>query len=89
MADLLPSRDARRMPEIQCIAGSASPAAPSNPAHDGHRHISLLALQRLADEVWWLVSPQNPLKPAKEWLTFARRIESARKAARHPRIRVS
>ncbi|MEA2849844.1 MAG: nicotinate-nucleotide adenylyltransferase, partial [Rhodospirillaceae bacterium] len=34
-----------------------------NPAHDGHRHISLEALKRLGlDEVWWLVSPQNPLK---------------------------
>ena len=35
-----------------------------NPAHDGHRHISLLAIDRLGlDRVWWLVSPQNPLKP--------------------------
>jgi hypothetical protein len=34
-----------------------------NPAHEGHRHISLEALKRLGlDEVWWLVSPQNPLK---------------------------
>ena len=35
-----------------------------NPAHQGHREISLQALARLGpDEVWWLVSPQNPLKP--------------------------
>lgn len=35
-----------------------------NPAHAGHLHISKLALQRLGlDYVWWLVSPQNPLKP--------------------------
>ncbi|MBL4720339.1 MAG: hypothetical protein JKY20_04295, partial [Alphaproteobacteria bacterium] len=34
-----------------------------NPAHDGHVHISETALTRLhLDEVWWLVSPQNPLK---------------------------
>ena len=34
-----------------------------NPAHEGHRHVSLEALKRLGlDEVWWLVSPQNPLK---------------------------
>jgi nicotinic acid mononucleotide adenylyltransferase len=32
-----------------------------NPAHDGHHHISLVALRRLGlDRVWWLVSPQNP-----------------------------
>ena len=30
-----------------------------NPAHAGHRHISLEALRLLGlDEVWWLVSPQ-------------------------------
>jgi nicotinate-nucleotide adenylyltransferase len=34
-----------------------------NPAHRGHRHISLQALRALGlDEVWWLVSPGNPLK---------------------------
>ena len=61
-----------------------------NPAHDGHRHISLLALRRLGlDEVWWLVSPQNPLKPAKGMATLAQRMASARAVARHPRIRVS
>jgi nicotinate-nucleotide adenylyltransferase len=61
-----------------------------NPAHEGHRHISLLALQRLGlDEVWWLVSPQNPLKPAKGMATLAQRMASAREAARHPHIRVS
>ena len=37
-----------------------------NPAHRGHRRISLAALGALGlDEVWWLVSPGNPLKPAK------------------------
>jgi nicotinate-nucleotide adenylyltransferase len=61
-----------------------------NPAHAGHRHISLMALRRLAlDEVWWLVSPQNPLKPAKGMATLARRMASARVAASHPRIRVT
>ena len=35
-----------------------------DPAHEGHLAISLEALKRLAlDRVWWLVSPQNPLKP--------------------------
>lgn len=61
-----------------------------NPAHAGHRHISLIALRRLAlDEVWWLVSPQNPLKPAKGMASLAQRMASARIAANHPRIRVT
>ena len=61
-----------------------------NPAHDGHRHISLAALNRLGlDEVWWLVSPQNPLKPVAGMAPLAERLASARRVARHPRIRVS
>jgi nicotinate-nucleotide adenylyltransferase len=62
-----------------------------NPAHAGHRHISLEAMKRLGlDAVWWLVSPQNPLKPVQGMAPFADRLDSARAAARHhPRIVVT
>jgi nicotinate-nucleotide adenylyltransferase len=61
-----------------------------NPAHGGHRHISLEMLRRLKlDAVWWLVSPQNPLKPAAGMAPLAARLASARAIARHPRIRVT
>ena len=61
-----------------------------NPAHSGHRHISVQALRRLGlDEVWWLVSPQNPLKPPAGMAAFVDRLARARRVARHPRIRVS
>lgn len=61
-----------------------------NPAHGGHRHISLAALRRLRlDQVWWLVSPQNPLKAAAGMAPQARRIARAAAVARHPRIRVT
>ncbi|HUC63380.1 MAG TPA: nicotinate-nucleotide adenylyltransferase [Alphaproteobacteria bacterium] len=62
-----------------------------NPAHGGHLHISLLALKLLGlDEVWWLVSPQNPLKPTAGMAPFAARLEAARDAtAGQRRIRVS
>lgn len=61
-----------------------------NPAHDGHRHISLFALRRLKlDMVWWLVSPQNPLKSATGMAAFEERLAGARDVARHPNIRVS
>jgi len=60
-----------------------------NPAHEGHRHISLLALNRLQlDQVWWLVSPQNPLKAAAGMAPLDQRLAGARALARHPRIRV-
>jgi nicotinate-nucleotide adenylyltransferase len=61
-----------------------------NPAHRGHRHISLLALRLLAlDEIWWLVSPQNPLKSALGMAPLAARLDAARLVARHPRIRIT
>lgn len=61
-----------------------------NPAHDGHRHISLHALQALGlDRVWWLVSPQNPLKPTRGMAPLAERLREARAVARHPRITVT
>ncbi|MFA5990218.1 MAG: nicotinate-nucleotide adenylyltransferase [Sphingomonas sp.] len=60
-----------------------------NPAHRGHRAISLAALSALGlDEVWWLVSPGNPLKDgAHDMAPFAVRCASARKMARHAPIR--
>lgn len=60
-----------------------------NPAHAAHRHISLEALRRLdLDEVWWLVSPGNPLKSRTDMASFDKRLAHATKMARHPRIRV-
>ncbi len=61
-----------------------------NPAHRGHRRISLAALQALGlDEVWWLVSPGNPLKAAEDMAPFEARLGSARRVARRAPIRVS
>ncbi len=60
-----------------------------NPAHEGHRHVSLEALKRLdLDEVWWLVAPQNPLKPVAGMAPLADRLAKAAAFAKHPRIRV-
>jgi nicotinate-nucleotide adenylyltransferase len=61
-----------------------------NPAHGGHLHITLYALKKLGfDQVWWLVSPHNPLKNASSLETYEKRLASARAvAAGHPRIRV-
>ena len=61
-----------------------------NPAHDGHRHISLWALKALRlHQVWWLVSPQNPLKPVAGMAPLAERMARARQVARHPAIRIT
>jgi nicotinate-nucleotide adenylyltransferase len=53
--------------------------------------MSLAAMAALGlDEVWWLVSPGNPLKDrAKDMAPYAARLASARAMARRSRIRVS
>jgi nicotinate-nucleotide adenylyltransferase len=61
-----------------------------NPAHGGHRRISLFARHLLGlDEVWWLVSPGNPLKDPAGMAPLAARFASARAQARRAPIRVS
>jgi len=61
-----------------------------NPAHEGHREISREALTRLGlDRVWWLVSPQNPLKPSAGMAPLDARIAGARRAADDRRILVT
>lgn len=61
-----------------------------NPAHAAHRHISLVALAQLGlDQVWWLVSPLNPLKSAAGMAPLAARLARAKTVARHPRIIVT
>lgn len=62
-----------------------------NPAHDGHLHISEIALKTLGlMQVWWLVSPQNPLKSRKDMMSLKERMASAKAVTRHnPQIRVT
>ena len=62
-----------------------------NPAHRGHRRITLGAIRALAlDEAWWLVSPGNPLKDAAtDMAPIAARLASARRVARHAPIRAT
>jgi len=61
-----------------------------NPAHDGHVAMSLYALKRLGlDQIWWLVSPQNPLNSAAEMMPLDRRMARAAKLATHPRLMVT
>jgi nicotinate-nucleotide adenylyltransferase len=58
-----------------------------NPAHEGHVHVSEVALKRLGlDYVWWLVAPQNPLKSVVGMAPLHGRMADAVALARHPRI---
>lgn len=61
-----------------------------NPAHEGHLEIALIALKRLSlDEIWFLVSPGNPLKASAGMDTLAARASSVKRViGPHPRLRV-
>lgn len=60
-----------------------------DPPHAGHLHISKAALTLFGlDEVWWIVSPGNPLK-SEGPASMDRRLSMARKLVDHPRIKIS
>ncbi|MEM7496580.1 MAG: nicotinate-nucleotide adenylyltransferase [Pseudomonadota bacterium] len=60
-----------------------------DPPHAGHLHITTWALRTFElDQVWWIVSPGNPLKtrgPAE----MSRRLAACRAMIRHPRVTVT
>ena len=73
----------RRKMKIGLLGGSF------NPAHNGHIYISNEALKRLElDEIWWLVSPQNPLKSNSINAPLKIRLANARRIAKGHNIRV-
>ena len=60
-----------------------------NPPHEGHVHISLAALKGLQlDCIWWLVTPQNPIKDLKP-LPFEKRMQLCRELVDHSKILIS
>jgi nicotinate-nucleotide adenylyltransferase len=61
-----------------------------NPAHSGHRKLSRYALEAFRlDEVWWLVSPGNPLKGRRGMAPLEVRFASAMEMARRLPVRVT
>lgn len=61
-----------------------------NPPHDGHLLVAEMALRRLKlDQVWWMVTPGNPLKSHKELLPLSERIRLCKKLCEDPRIKIT
>ncbi len=77
----LPRFGDRRRISVGLLGGSF------NPAHAGHRHVAELVRRHLRlDQVWFLVSPGNPLKPVRGMAPMAERLDSARRFADGRRI---
>ena len=61
-----------------------------NPPHQGHVQISRTAIRKLGlDQLWWIVSPGNPLKDHSELLPLEERLEKCQAITSHPDIRIT
>jgi nicotinate-nucleotide adenylyltransferase len=61
-----------------------------NPPHAGHVLLAEIALRRLRlDQLWWIVTPGNPLKSARELKPLSERLTACEKITEDPRIKVT
>ena len=59
-----------------------------NPAHAGHLHVAQCGLTRLGlSRIWWMVSPQNPLKPKQP--SYESRVQTVNDLGLPPRMQIS
>ena len=61
-----------------------------NPPHAGHALVAEIAIRRLGlDQLWWMVTPGNPLKSTRELAPLTTRLQLSEDLARNPRIKVT
>lgn len=61
-----------------------------NPPHDGHVLVADIALRRLGlDQLWWMVTPGNPLKDNSHLAPLAKRLAMSEAITPDPRIKVT
>src|SRR4029079_140012 len=61
-----------------------------NPPHEGHLICAVTALRRLQlDQLWWMVTPGNPLKSGEGLRSLHARMAASCRLATDPRIKVT
>ncbi|KRB62908.1 nicotinate-nicotinamide nucleotide adenylyltransferase [Rhizobium sp. Root708] len=61
-----------------------------NPPHAGHALVAEIAIKRLGlDQLWWIVTPGNPLKDRRNLLPLAERIALSERLAPYPSIKIT
>jgi nicotinate-nucleotide adenylyltransferase len=61
-----------------------------NPPHAGHALVAEIAMRRLRlDQIWWIVTPGNPLKSTRELAPLATRVALSEALTHDPRIKVT
>jgi nicotinate-nucleotide adenylyltransferase len=79
-----------RMPHVERGMAVGLFGGSFNPPHAGHALVAEIALRRLRlDQLWWIVTPGNPLKSASELAPLAERLRRSEAIATDPRIRVT
>ncbi len=79
-----------RMPHVEKGLAVGLFGGSFNPPHAGHALVAEIALRRLAlDQLWWIVTPGNPLKSTNGRAPLAERLRLSEEIARDPRIKVT
>ena len=79
-----------RMPHVERRMQVGLFGGSFNPPHAGHALVAEIALRTLGlDQLWWMVTPGNPLKSGRELAPLAERIALSEQIARDPRIKVT
>ncbi len=61
-----------------------------NPPHAGHALVAEIALRRLKlDQLWWIVTPGNPLKDTRHLAPLAERLERCEELIQDPRVKIT
>lgn len=59
-----------------------------NPPHQGHALVAETAMRRIGlDQLWWIVTPGNPLKDHSNLASLASRLRQSEAIATNPRIK--
>ncbi|MCR4267864.1 nicotinate-nucleotide adenylyltransferase [Nitratireductor sp. ZSWI3] len=79
-----------RMPQVEKGMAVGLFGGSFNPPHAGHALVAEIALRRLRlDQLWWIVTPGNPLKDNSHLAPLEKRIALSRKCATDPRIKIT
>lgn len=79
-----------RMPHVEKGMAVGLFGGSFNPPHGGHALVAEIAIRRLKlDQLWWMVTPGNPLKNHRELASLADRLAMSEAIAPDPRIKVT
>lgn len=79
-----------RMPHVEKGMAVGLFGGSFNPPHAGHALVAETAIRKLRlDQLWWMITPGNPLKDSGSLAPLAERIAMSEKCVSDPRIRVT